>query len=126
MMDIEITGIRSDGGIFRLKERSGTLTRLLIKDERLVSIDLSPLVNCEKLTHIELDNNQLTAIDLSPLSEIDSLTQLWLGNNNLSSIDLSPLRSTPLSTLILDSNSLNAFKLYNLPFRMYSSFWYFP
>jgi Leucine-rich repeat (LRR) protein len=89
---------------------------LLLRENFLTEIDLSPLSNCPNLQNLALDKNQLSTIDLSPLANCKRLYKLYLYHNNLSVVDLSPL--TPLNelaVLFLHGNPLTQIDLNPLP-----------
>lgn len=82
-----------------------TTINLDLKD--IVSIDLLPLIWCQKLEYINLRHNQLSQVDLSPISKCKNLRGLRLSNNCLEELDLSPLgECEKLKELLLRNNPL--------------------
>ncbi|TXT53857.1 MAG: hypothetical protein BAJATHORv1_110049 [Candidatus Thorarchaeota archaeon] len=82
-------------------------TKINLDLRDISSIDLLPLVWCDKLEHLSLRNNRLTHISLTPLSKCRNLTCLALSNNKLEEIDFSPLTSCKkLEELFLKGNNL--------------------
>ncbi|MHA1929202.1 MAG: hypothetical protein ACTSV2_11570, partial [Candidatus Thorarchaeota archaeon] len=70
-------------------------TSLNIDLKDIVSIDLLPLIWCNKLQIINLRHNKLESIDLTPLSKCVNLEGLRLSDNELIEIDLSSLSDCP-------------------------------
>jgi Leucine-rich repeat (LRR) protein len=65
---------------------------LLLRENFLQQIDLSPLASCTNLQNLALDKNSLSKIDLSPLANCKNLYKLYLYHNYLKEVDLSPLK----------------------------------
>ena len=81
--------------------------------KELKTLDLSPIINSEHLRNVVLENNALTSIDLSPMASCDFdpkyvHTEIKLRGNQLSTIELHPLaRLEQLRELDLTNNTLN-------------------
>jgi len=85
------------------------LSQLYFENNKLNSIDLSPLASCSKLKYLSLTSNELQSIDLSPLKACRNLEKLSLAHNRLRSIDLSPLENlTSLSYIELKYNEFDS------------------
>ena len=84
-------------------------TEINLDLREIVSIDLLPLIWCQKLKSLSLRNNRLTEIDLTPLSRCTSLESIHLSNNLLVEIDLSPLTDcTQLEEVELQGNQFQS------------------
>ncbi|MFW9959129.1 MAG: leucine-rich repeat domain-containing protein [Candidatus Odinarchaeota archaeon] len=98
-----------------------TLKRLDLSSCGLISLDLDPLSNCKELGGIYLSNNQLTGIDLTPLSSCTALSAINLRGNHLQKLNLRPLRNCKnLTHLSLGQNQINQFSF--LPFKSWKHF----
>jgi hypothetical protein len=64
-----------------------------MEGNKLVYLDLEPLMGCENLIHLDLRANSLTSIDLGPLSFCINLEDIYLDSNNFEFVDISPLRA---------------------------------
>jgi hypothetical protein len=81
---------------------------LLLNDNKLMKIDLSPLSNCTELTNLLLGFNKIMSIDLSHLSSCVNLKEIHLSSNKISKLDLSILSHfKKLDILRFGSNSFS-------------------
>jgi Leucine-rich repeat (LRR) protein len=78
--------------------------------KELASLDLTPLMTCERINHLAFEENALEALDLSPLASPSfnpEFRHLSLKGNHLTSIDLTPLAGLKrLGTLYIQDNDL--------------------
>ena len=73
----------------------------------MASVDLLPLIWCQKLRCVSLRNNRLTEVNLLPLGRCVSFENLRLSNNLLEEIDLGPLSDcTHLQVVEMQGNQL--------------------
>lgn len=87
-------------------------------EERMVSIDLTPLQEHPTLQTLDITGHLLENIDLAPLAACPELRRLHLGLNQLQNLDLGPLRSClALEILDLRYNKLQALELGALRFH---------
>ncbi|MFW9808041.1 MAG: leucine-rich repeat domain-containing protein [Candidatus Thorarchaeota archaeon] len=85
---------------------------IILRDQDIEWIDISPLKSCKDLRELELHKNDFESIDLSPLSSCTQLEYLSLSTNRLTEIDLTPLAScTSLIELVIHRNSLRSIDL---------------
>ena len=78
----------------------------------IISIDLSPLINCTNLQTLNLSQNQLSSIDLAPLGSCTNLKKLILSHNCLRDIDFSSFsRCTNLQKIDISSSCLRKIEL---------------
>ncbi|MBD3189131.1 MAG: hypothetical protein GF308_00730 [Candidatus Heimdallarchaeota archaeon] len=114
MKELVLEGKKATGERFR-KTIKSTKASLYLKRRKLVSLDLSPLEQCNKLQTFSLSQNRLTSIDLHPLEKCSALQGLFLNDNQLTDINLIPLqRCFQLKILDLRNNPLSAIDLSSL------------
>jgi len=91
---------------------SETLETLLVSDNNLDSIDLSPVSICTNLRTLNLSYNRFTEIDIYYLSYCSRLEKLYINENLFDQISLSDLSfCTNLKTLSLWDNYLTSIDL---------------
>lgn len=76
---------------------------LFLTDNRIESLNLSPLKNCNDLKILSLNSNNLKNLDLSPIEKLSNLRSVDLSNNSFSSIDLKIFKNIPLRQLYFHS-----------------------
>ncbi len=90
---------------FELRTSITAFTPFYHRPRDVVSIDLTPLSNCHRITYISLGSIQLRELDLTPLAHLKELNFLNLKWNKLKILDLSPLLSCPkLTHLVIGGN----------------------
>ncbi len=110
-MKMKITGKKLDGTEF-LKKIETDVTELSLRNNKLQTLDLTPIKECTELTRLWLSKNQLQAIDLAPLKGCSELKELHLDYNQLQAIDLIPIKeSIKLKGLYLGDNQLQTLDL---------------
>lgn len=76
---------------------------LSLTDNRIESLDLSPLKSCNDLTTLSLNGNNLKNLNLSPIEKLSNLDAVDISNNSLNSINLKIFENIPLRQLYFHS-----------------------
>ncbi|MFO7835311.1 MAG: leucine-rich repeat protein [Candidatus Thorarchaeota archaeon] len=88
------------------------LKTLRLEWNNLETVNLAPLANCPNLEEINLDANNIQYLDLAPLSKCTKLRSVILASNCLKNLKLDPLVNCPnLKILSLHSNQLGSIDL---------------
>ncbi|MBN2542607.1 hypothetical protein JXI42_07040 [bacterium] len=82
-----------------------TVEYVLISNNALTSLDLTPLTSCPNLITLGIYYNTLNSINFSPLANCTELETLWVSDVPITSIDLSFLTSCPDFRYLLVSHT---------------------
>jgi len=98
-----------------IEMHSASLETLIIFNNPLEAIDLSPLETCTNMRILWIYSNEIKTINLSPIEFCISLKDVRLNHNDLCAIDIQPLWDLPmLDVLYLQNNPLDSISCINV------------
>ncbi|MHA2296732.1 MAG: hypothetical protein ACXAEU_03360 [Candidatus Hodarchaeales archaeon] len=99
MTELTIRGLEISGKHINMQFDAGDET-IIISDNRLSYLDLTPLSACKQLQSFSITHTKIRRLDLTPLIGCEQLQKVILHHNGLNGINLLPLASCPLLELL--------------------------